>query len=43
MPLKRQNALTPAQAEIYARLAKGEPVSPRSHAILKEEPTNNIT
>jgi len=36
MPLQRQNAFTPAQAEIFARLARGEPVSPRSYGILKD-------
>jgi hypothetical protein len=32
--LRRMNALTPAQAIIMAKLAREEPVSPKSLAIL---------
>ena len=33
--LKRMNALTPTEAQIMSKLAKNEPVPPKSEIILK--------
>ena len=35
--LKRMNALTPIEAQIMSKLAKNEPVSPKSEVILKSK------